>query len=294
VADATVSASPAAVRAAVGGTGDTAAALRARSGPVPGRQPPGRVRIRALGPLTVLHGSTEVRLTGKRRVLAGRLALSPGVPVPVAELMDLLWPRRAPREPAGALHAHVSRLRRTVEPAPSAGGTLHPISDGYRLTMSDDELDVRQFRRAAADAHVLVAACPEVAVGMLEAALHLWRGSPCADVEQLVHHPSVAMLREERVAAVLLLADLAAALRQHGRSLPHLRALATEQPLHEPLYARLIAALAATGLQAQAVAAYQGIRRRLAGDLGIDPGPELTETYCRVLRQQIGPAARGS
>jgi DNA-binding SARP family transcriptional activator len=102
------------------------------------------------------------------------------------------------------------------------------------------------------------------------------------------------MLREERVAAVLLLADLAAALRQHGRSLPHLRALATEQPLHEPLYARLIAALAATGLQAQAVAAYQGIRRRLAEDLGIDPGPELTETYCRVLRQQIGPAARGS
>lgn len=282
--------------AAVGGTGDTAAALwesardRRDAGPArPATAARDRLRISALGPLILRRGAAELPLAGKRRVLAGRLALSPGTAVPVAELVDLLWPDRVPRSPAGAMQAHLSRLRRqlTVATADPGGGTLDQISDGYRLTVSDEELDVLRFRRAATDARWLMEARPAEALEVLDGALRLWRGAPCADVEELRHHPLATALTEERIAAALLHADVAGGLRQHGRSLPHLRALVDDHPLHEPLHARLIVALCATGLQAQAVTAYEGIRRRLAGELGIDPGAQLADAHRRLLHQQV-------
>jgi len=49
-------------------------------------------------------------------------------------------------------------------------------------------------------------------------------------------------------------------------------------------------ALAATGRQADALAAYEALRGRLAGELGIDPGPEVRAVHLQVLRGEIAVA----
>src|SRR5689334_21459798 len=66
----------------------------------------GAVRLSVLGPLTIHRGQMETGVgRGKRRLLLGRLALSPGVPVAVEELSSLVGP---------SLQVHVSRLRSMV------------------------------------------------------------------------------------------------------------------------------------------------------------------------------------
>jgi tetratricopeptide (TPR) repeat protein len=126
---------------------------------------------------------------------------------------------------------------------------------------------------------------------MLDAALTRWRGEPLEDVPELSHHPLVAALCDERIAATLRYAEVADELGQAERALPRLRELAARQPLHEAVHARLILTLAASGRQAEALDAYQAIRSRLADELGIDPGSELALAQQRVLRQEAGALA---
>lgn len=82
----------------------------------------------------------------------------------------------------------------------------------------------------------------------------------------------------------------------HGNLVAELSELAARHPLRERLHALLLKALYADGRQAEALAAYEEVRRRLADELGADPGPELRETHLAILRADPSlrpdPAAR--
>jgi DNA-binding SARP family transcriptional activator/tetratricopeptide (TPR) repeat protein/DNA-binding XRE family transcriptional regulator len=253
----------------------------------PAAQEQGSVRLEVLGPLTLRRRSVEVGLgRGGRRVLLARLALSANAPVPVHELVDLLWGDQPPQDPHQLLQSYVSRLRVALA---SAGTGRHGESvlslgtGGYRLVLAEQQLDLAEFRELVCTAREADAAG---AVDLLERALRLWRDVPLADIVEMRDHPLVTALVQEYVAVALRYADLAGELGAYLRSLPMLRALAAAHPLHEPLHARLVTALAGAGLQADALAGYDTIRRRLADELGIDPGPALTEAHRRVLRQE--------
>ena len=73
--------------------------------------------------------------------------------------------------------------------------------------------------------------------------------------------------------------------------MPGLEVLAAEHPLRERLRGQLIRALYAAGRQAEALAAYEDLRRRLADELGVDPSPELQEIHLAVLRADPALAA---
>ena len=62
-----------------------------------------------------------------------------------------------------------------------------------------------------------------------------------------------------------------------------LRQLVTAHPLQEQFHAQLMLSLYRSGRPADALAAYQDVRRILAGELGIDPGPELRLLHQRIL-----------
>jgi DNA-binding SARP family transcriptional activator/Tfp pilus assembly protein PilF/DNA-binding XRE family transcriptional regulator len=257
----------------------------------PAAEEHGLVRLDVLGPLALRRGSAEVALgRGGRRVVLARLALSANTPVPVHELIDLVWGDQPPPDPQQLLQTYVSRLRLALGPAGSgraADSVVGLAAGGYRLVLAEQQLDVAEFRglvRAAQRAD------PQHAVQLLEDALRLWRDAPLADVSELRDHPLVTALAREYVTVALRYADLAAQLGLPERSLPRLRELTAAHPLHEPVHARLVTALAGAGLQADALAAYDTIRRRLAEELGIDPGPELTEAHRRVLRQDVTAA----
>ncbi|NSC21388.1 AfsR/SARP family transcriptional regulator, partial [Streptomyces albus subsp. chlorinus] len=65
--------------------------------------------------------------------------------------------------------------------------------------------------------------------------------------------------------------------------LPTVRQLAAEHPLDEPLQALLLRALRDAGRAAEALAAYEDIRARLAERLGTDPGAELRALHTELL-----------
>lgn len=230
---------------------------------------------------------------GRRRALLGRLALSANATVPLADLIDVLWDTEHPSAPRQAVQPHLSRLRSALKPAgPDSSSIISRTGGGYQLNLAEEQLDLIEFHRCVDQAG---AETPDRALDLLETALKLWRGSPLGDVPGLRHHPLITALANERIAVTLRHADLAIGGGQAGRCLPLLHALAGANPLHEPLHARLIAALAANGLQAAALEAYADIRRRLLEDLGVEPAPELRDTHCRVLRQEparpVRPAA---
>ena len=72
-------------------------------------------------------------------------------------------------------------------------------------------------------------------------------------------------------------------LGRHGELAAGLEALCREHPLRERLWELLILALYRAGRQAEALRAYTEIRDRLAGELGIDPGPALRDLEARIL-----------
>ena len=267
---------------------DTAIAEDVGSARVAAAQEQGVVRLDVLGPLVLRRGSVQVGLgRGGRRVVLARLALSADTPVSVDELVDLLWGERPPANPQQLLQSYVSRLRLALDaagPGRPADSVVSLGPGGYRLVLDGQQLDVAEFRglvRAAqrADAND--------AVDLLDTALRLWRDAPLADVPELRNHPLVVTLVQEYLTVTLRHADLAAQLGSHERVLPRLRELAAVYPLHEPVHARLVTALAGAGLQADALAVYDSIRKRLVDELGIDPGPELTEVHRQVLRQEV-------
>lgn len=239
------------------------------------------LRVAMLGVLSVRRGDAEVTLPGARiRGLLVRLAVAGGRPVAAAQLTDALWPDDRPADPANALQSLVSRLRRLL----GGGDTVTQIEGGYRLAVTARDVDVTRFEQlAAAGRDRLRAGDPAAAAATLGEAVALVRGPLAPELAE------VAPAQATRLAAVVVaatadLAEAEIALGRADRAGTRLAALAAEHPLDERVAALLIDALAGQGRQADALAAYEGIRERLADELGADPGATLQERHLRLLR----------
>ena len=273
----------------------TLAAAGEAARPVAGGAPAGHgsgLWLAVLGPLTAWRDGLSIGLgpPGQAAVV-GLLAVQSGELVRRETVIDVLWGQQPPATAAELVQAHVSRLRRVLDPA-GRGGLLEQGPAGYRLRAGPGEMDAAAFAELAEQAGAAAAAGDAAAAcGLYAQALGLWRGEPAADVPVLRGHPAVTGLARRRAEAVLGYADAACRLGWHQRVLRLLEALAGEQPLEERVHARLMVALAGAGQQAAAIEAFEALRRRLDEDLGVRPGPELTAAHQRVLRQDIPPPA---
>ncbi|QLJ00715.1 winged helix-turn-helix domain-containing protein [Streptomyces sp. NEAU-sy36] len=237
------------------------------------------VRYRLLGPTQAFRpDGTAVPVGGARlRALLSVLALRAGRTVPSGVLVDEVWGADPPADAAGALQALVGRLRRAL-----GADAVASAEGGYRLAAAAEDVDLTRFDRLTGDGLAALAEgdAPKAAA-LLDDALALWHGPALADLPD--HTAEAARWETRRLDARRARLTAALALGQAETALPELTALCDAHPLDEPLQALRLRALRDLGRPAQALAAYEDVRRLIADRLGSDPGPELRALHARLL-----------
>ncbi|MEV7625830.1 BTAD domain-containing putative transcriptional regulator [Actinoplanes sp. NPDC089786] len=210
--------------------------------------------------------------------------------VTMTELIDLLWEESAPASASNVVHRQIGALRRLLEPGlptRETGRYLIRQMSGYQLHVAPESLDLLRFRGLVAQARSTDD--PGAALDLLLAGLGLWRGRVAAGLEPVSRtHPAFTAIEAEHAVAVREAADAAERSGRAAAVLVPLRDAAGRHPLDEALQSRLLVALAADGRQAEAVDLYHAVRRRMADELGIDPGEEMRDAYDRVVRRTAG------
>ncbi|MEU1196690.1 BTAD domain-containing putative transcriptional regulator [Streptomyces sp. NPDC005813] len=237
------------------------------------------VRYRILGTTQALRpDGTPVPVGGARlRALLTVLALQPGRTVTPAVLVDEVWDGDPPADAPGALQALVGRLRRALGP-----DAVESADGGYRLAAVADDVDLYRFERLAGEGtRALADGDPAKAATALDDALGLWQGPALADLPDRAAEAARWETRRLDVRRTRIGAALA--LGHAEQVLPELTALCDGHPLDEPLHALRLRALRAAGRPAEALAAYESVRRLLADRLGSDPGPELRALHRELL-----------
>jgi DNA-binding SARP family transcriptional activator len=242
-------------------------------------------------------GAVEARIDGspvdlghaRQRAVLGVLLVEAGRPVPVDRLVERLWGADAPQRVAGALYSYLSRLRRAVAGEPGVGIERQP--GGYRLTVDPQAVDLHRFRRLVTLARA--GESDQTAADRFAQALGLWRGEPFEGLDTPWTTSMRQLLLGERFTATLDRNDVLLRLGRHGELLPALFAAVDEHPLDERLAEQLMLALYRGGRQADADEQFRRIRRRLADELGSDPGAGLHRLHERILAAdpELGPPA---
>jgi predicted ATPase/DNA-binding SARP family transcriptional activator len=253
------------------------------------------VRVGILGSLEVRDDAGTLLPVGGARLRAMliRLAIADGRAVSAERLAEDLWDGRGPADAANAVQALVSRLRGAVGRDSVEFGPA-----GYRLVVDPGDVDARAFELQVGEARgALAAGRPAEAASLLAEALGQWRGPALADVADAPFAAAtITRLSELRLAALEDRIDAELALGRGAELVPELQELAADHPLGERLRAQLMRALQAAGRQADALTAYEDIRRELAEQLGVDPSPALAAVHLAILRgEPLSPssAARG-
>ena len=248
------------------------------------------MRWRVLGPVeAVVRGEPLPITRPQHRAVLAYLLLNANVVVPSGQLAEALWGGAAPERARTQIQVCVSRLRHLIRTA-GIGEKILSVAGGYRITVADEELDLIVFSALAAAAREhSEAGAAEQATVLLRRCLALWRGPALAGAAAAFVAPAAAHLHDKRLAAYEDLFDAEFALGRHAAAEAPLRELVAENPWRERLAAQLMTALARAGHQAAALRVYEQVRRRLAEELGVEPGAQLAETHLMVLRQQLPP-----
>jgi DNA-binding SARP family transcriptional activator len=253
------------------------------------------MQVRLLGPVDVVVNGVSRPICGlRRKAVLATLALQHGDIVSVDQLTDVVWGEAAPSAARNTLQSHVSYLRAVL----GDKAAIRAQQPGYVLELPDGT-DVQLVRRLMGLARR--AAAPADQARQLAAALSLWRGQPLADVTGMVWlDGQAARLGMIRLEVLRALADARLAAGEHRELLDQvLEQLAAEQLLDEQIQAQLMIALYRSGRQADALAAYQRMRRALSDELGVSPSQRLRDLEVAILRQDpaldvaAGPAGPG-
>ena len=227
----------------------------------------GRLTVGLLGPLLVARDGAVVEVgPAMVRNLLALLALHPAQVVTRGEIVSALWGDDPPSTYANIVHGYASRLRTQLRGGPDEIRTtlVRRERHGYRLGLAPDAVDLHRYTDLVTEARRAARGGDHAAaLDGYEAATRCWRGPALEGLEQRLCRTTG---------------------RPH-RAVELLRGIVETQPLHEGMHAQLMAAQADAGDRAGALATYAALSRRLADELGVDPGSELRTAYLRLLRE---------
>jgi DNA-binding SARP family transcriptional activator/tetratricopeptide (TPR) repeat protein len=247
--------------------------------------------LRMLGPVQLWVAGRPVDLGPPRqRGMLAALAVGPNQPVPVPALLERIWdtPPPAARD---VLYTHLSGLRRTLRRVAAAdpeAPVLARRDGGYVLDIDPGMTDAHRFRRLVKLARQ-PAAPPAEQAALLRQALDLWRGPVLADLSSAWAGRTRHAWLQQRLAAARQWAEVELHEGRPSAVVEELLGLTAEHPLVEPLLALLMRALHADRRDAEALDLYAAGRRKLADELGVDPGAELRGVHQAILRGTLPP-----
>jgi DNA-binding SARP family transcriptional activator len=243
-------------------------------------------RIQLCGRLAVELAGRELTSAlpeGQARVLFTYLTVTRALPSGRDELIEALWPSRAPAGADTALSALLSRLRSAL------GGDVLTGRGAVRLELPGDawiDLEAAEEAIHRAEAAVAQQDWPRGWGPSLVAMFTARRGFlPRAELPWAEEHRR--RLHEIHVCA--LECYVAVALGVGGSELApgerSARELVALAPYREHGHALLMEILAARGNGAEALRVYEQLRGRLRDELGATPSPELRELQAQLLRR---------
>ncbi|WHT15594.1 BTAD domain-containing putative transcriptional regulator [Crossiella sp. CA-258035] len=203
-------------------------------------------------------------------------------------LVEGLWPEARPEHPVKAVQILISRAR-----AQLGAEVIASTPTGYRLTLTEQQVDATALAAAAAEAQRSARAGEHLAaLAAAEAGIVL-----CQGIEPAAGDDPVARLRARlaglgpdlaRIRALAL-----ARLGRHAEAVGPLAALVEERPRDEELLAELLRAEAATAGPSAALERFERYRRSLRAELGADPGEPLRQAHRELLRATQPAVRRG-
>ncbi|RKE12273.1 AfsR/SARP family transcriptional regulator [Catellatospora citrea] len=238
-----------------------------------------------LGPLRVRSGERDLVIGSRtQRLLLSALLTRAGSVVSGDRLVEILWGDDAPATAVPSLHTYVSRLRGLLHTDGEAVLSTRP--PGYLLQVTAEQTDMGRFERLVDEAGRALPRDPAAALGCLDEALALWRGTAYAEfADEDFARPEANRLAELRLGAIEQRFDAALALGRHADLVGAIAAAADEQPLRERPCGQLMLALYRCGRQAEALAAFRAFRQRLDDELGVEPSASLRALETAILRQ---------
>jgi predicted ATPase/DNA-binding SARP family transcriptional activator len=253
--------------------------------------------VEVLGPVRVWRGPQLVDLgPTKQRALFAALVLRAGEFVSVGRLLDSVWGEHRPPSARQLIHTYMARLRQVFEPDAPRRQRVNVIGSGpsgYRLLIARDQIDLSRFNQLFAQAHRSASAGePARAFDLLGEAIRLWRDPELEELTGMLREgDDLTLLRRSWMDAAVLYVQAGLDVGQAPAVLPVAHVMAAAEPLREDAQALLLALLNKTGQRTAAIDHFNNVRVQLNDELGVPPGPELSETYRRVLQSAEQPSA---
>ncbi|MDQ7803485.1 BTAD domain-containing putative transcriptional regulator [Amycolatopsis sp. A133] len=237
------------------------------------------IEFRLLGPIEGFAGGHPLLLGhARQRLVLAALLVEANHLLPADKLIDRVWGDRPPYSVRNTLYGYIHRLRRAL--SGTAGVDLVRESGGYRLLVAPVAVDLHRFTKLLDEASH---AEGSARLALLGEGLSLWRGEPFATADTPWFNTLRQQLENKRFAVNLDRIDLAL---EHGRYrdvVDELTDLSEALPLNERVAGQHLLALYQDGRAAEALARYDRLRRRLADELGCDPGRSLRTLHERIL-----------
>jgi DNA-binding SARP family transcriptional activator len=252
------------------------------------------LKFAVLGPVRAWRGNAELGVGApQQQAVLAMLLLAKGRQVALDAVISGLWDDDPPLAATGTIRTYVSRLRRRLGSAGRGGaaGVIESAGAGYVLSAPAGALDLDLFTRLTRDAQrerTSVPAGMANAAALLHDALELGQGTPLAGVPGPYAESQRVRIIELQLAATEERLCLDIELGEHVASAAELRSLLASHPTRERFSELLMLALYRSGRQTDALAVFDRVRRLLAEELGIDPGPGLREMHQRILEMDRG------
>jgi DNA-binding SARP family transcriptional activator len=246
----------------------------------PDWQHDGQLSVQVLGPLKVVKNHKQIKLGSPRQqAVLLPLVLRPGRTVTREEILDGVWGDAVPTSGIRLVHTYVSRLRLVL-----GRDVIVRCAAGYYIQLTPGQVDLTAFDERIIEARELRRRGQlGLSASAWRTALELWSGPPLPGLPGPFAESQRHRLTDLRLSALEECWDTEILLGRHAELLVELCAAARDYPLRENLTGLLMLASYRSGRQADSIAAFEQTRRRLAMELGVQPGPGLQQLYERIL-----------